>query len=461
MSSDSVGHFRAPPPVEPPEEEGRQGPLVSRNLLGLTAVQFLTVLNDNGYRWLVVPIGYVVLGEEHKGLILALGLACFVVPYLVLVAPAAYLADHFPKRTVISACMLLQALIVAMGFVAILNTSAFWVFSALTLMGAQGALLNPAKGGTIPETIVAKDISAANGILGLAMVAGALIGTLLGNELYVVTAPVGKTRWGISAATLIGVALAGWAASLLITKCKAADPGRPAPTHLFAQTWRDMTVLKSDRGLLGAASASAFFWFLAALAQVNVYLLGTTSLQISQAAVGPLMGMLALGVAVGSPLAGAWSAGKVELGLVPIAAAGMAVTSVLMFVVSLMASQGDSWAYYWGCLCLFFMGVSAGLYDVPLMSYLQYNSPAKSLGQVLASSNFLSFSAMLLASGVFWLLRSVMEDSAGAIFLVAGLLTTVVFLVALAAVPRQTLRTILRPLRWLGSTVSRSTTGRH
>jgi acyl-[acyl-carrier-protein]-phospholipid O-acyltransferase/long-chain-fatty-acid--[acyl-carrier-protein] ligase len=119
---------------------------------------------------------------------------------------------------------------------------------------------------------------------------------------------------------------------------------------------------------------SAYFWFLAALAQVNVYLLATTALHISQEAVGPLLAALAFGVAVGSVVAGIWSAGKIEPGLTPIGAAGLVATSVMMFVVASPASSGSRNEYFWSCFYLFLMGVSSGLFDVPLQSYLQYTA---------------------------------------------------------------------------------------
>ena len=80
-----------------------RGGLASRSFLGLLATQFLVVLNDNMFRWLVVPIGKELLGPEHADRALSLGLACFVLPYIFLAAPAGYLADRFSKRTVISA----------------------------------------------------------------------------------------------------------------------------------------------------------------------------------------------------------------------------------------------------------------------------------------------------------------------------------------------------------------------
>lgn len=416
--------------------------LRSASFIGLSSVQFLTVLNDNSYRWLVVPIGYQLVGPQHKGLILTLGLAGFVIPYILLVAPAAYLADRFSKRRVIAGCMLLQAVILVLGIGAILMENVVLVFSALTLMGAQGALLSPSRAGTIPETVYPDKISRANGVIGMATVLAAVVGSVLGNTLFLWTAPLGKTHWWLSALILIGISLLGWAVSLLILKQEPADPARPLPRHLFSETRRDLDALRSDRGLMAAASASAFFWFLAALAQVNVYLLGTTILDISQEEVGYLLAILALGVAVGSIVAGLWSGVSIEPGIVPFGAAAITLSSFMLYV-STRASAGHS-DYYEVLSYLFLMGFGSGLYEVPLQSYLQYNSEASIRGRVLAASNFLAFSAMLVAALIFWVARSIMGESASIIYLVGGLITLVVTTIIIWVIPRQMKRALFR-----------------
>ncbi len=419
---------------------GRKG-LRSTSFIGLSSVQFLTVLNDNSYRWLVVPIGYQLVGAQHKGLILTLGLAGFVIPYILLVAPAAYLADRFSKRRVIAGCMLLQAVILVLGIGAILMENVVLVFSTLTLMGAQGALLSPSRAGTIPETVYADKISRANGVIGMATVLAAVAGSVLGNTLYLWTAPLGKNRWWLSAVILIGISLLGWAVSLLILKQEPADPSRPLPKHLFAETRRDLDALRSDRGLMAAASASAFFWFLAALAQVNVYLLGTTILDITQEEVGYLLAILAFGVAVGSIVAGLWSGGSIEPGIVPVGAAAITLSSFMLYVTTRGGGHAD---YYAVLFYLFLMGFGSGLYEVPLQSYLQYNSEVAIRGRVLAASNFLAFSAMLVAALIFWVARSIMGESASIIYLMGGLITVVVTAVLIWAIPRQLKRALLR-----------------
>nr|MCU0977723.1 hypothetical protein [Pirellulaceae bacterium] len=78
--------------------------LLSASFGGLVLTQLLTAVNDNAFRWLAIGLGKHALeqsgDEEHIGLVLMAGTACFVLPYLILAAPAGYLADRFSKRSV-------------------------------------------------------------------------------------------------------------------------------------------------------------------------------------------------------------------------------------------------------------------------------------------------------------------------------------------------------------------------
>src|SRR5947209_2154916 len=85
--------------------------LRSAGFLGLLATQFLTATNDNIFRWLVIGIGKQHVPESQHASILTAGTVCLVLPYLLLAAPAGYLADRFPKRTVIVGCKLAEIVI--------------------------------------------------------------------------------------------------------------------------------------------------------------------------------------------------------------------------------------------------------------------------------------------------------------------------------------------------------------
>ena len=104
------------------------------------------------------------------------------------------------------------------------------------------------------------------------------------------------------------------------------------------------------------------------------------------------------------------------------------------------------------CGLLFLLGGSAGLFDVPLESYLQHRSPAASRGAVLAASNFLTFSGMLLAALIYYLLRAPVRGdvplfSARQIFFLAGLATLPVFLYIVWLIPQASIRFLV----WLAS----------
>jgi acyl-[acyl-carrier-protein]-phospholipid O-acyltransferase/long-chain-fatty-acid--[acyl-carrier-protein] ligase len=330
-----------------------------------------------------------------------------------------------------SACLLLQAVILIAGVGAILLGSVSGMFGTLAVMGVQGALLSPAKGGAIPESVFEGRVSAANGICGLAAVAAAVVGTVTGNELYVLSRPHGSAHWLVYAAVMIGAALLGWVATRFVAHHPAADPKRPFPRNPFKDTLGDLQRLWKDRRLFGVACASCYFWFLASLVQVNVYLFGNTDLHVRAALVGPLLGLLALGASVGAVAAGALSRGRVRLELTPASALGMAVSGILLDVIP--ARLGPQSAYVASGILLFTMGFAAGFYDVPLQSYLQTKSRLEERGRILATSTSMAFLSMLIASGIFWLLRHAFHLSAGGIFMAVGIVTLPISIVLFAS----------------------------
>ncbi|MCH5374450.1 MAG: MFS transporter, partial [Planctomycetes bacterium] len=437
------------------------GGLLSRSFLALLVTQFLVALNDNMFRWLIVPIGKDMIGQDRA---LALGAALFLLPFLIFTAPAGYLADRFSKRRVIVGCKVAEIVIMAMGIVAICSGSIQFMLAVLFLMGAQSAIFSPSKYGSIPEIVRHDRISAANGWVGMTTMFAVIFGTVAGGYLYAwttlptatipgaVTLHSGQYRWWISASALIGVAVVGWVASLFIERLAPANPSRPVPWNPAAQTYRDLSALFANRPLLLAALGSVFFWSMGALAQMNIDKFARPELVVDQEYVGYLLAILTLGMGIGCVLAGFWSRGRVDVGLVPIGAAGIAVALMLLTTVPRGNGQPFSEPYLWACLWLFGLGLAAGLYDIPLLAFLQDRAPAESRGRVLAAYNFLAFSGMFLTSGLFSLLTGPLGLSARQIFLFAGVATlgVVAFLVYLIPLPlvrvlvRATFRTLYR-----------------
>jgi acyl-[acyl-carrier-protein]-phospholipid O-acyltransferase/long-chain-fatty-acid--[acyl-carrier-protein] ligase len=388
--------------------ESGSGGLKSASFLGLAFTQLLTAINDNIFRWLVIGIGKDAVDPSQYGNVLMAGTACFVLPYLLLAAPAGYLADRFRKRSVIVGCKVAEVVIMGLGVLAILLGSLVLLFVVVAMMGAQSALFAPAKLGSIPEMLPEKQISAANGIFGLMTVVATLIGMVAGNFLKDATGFLGQERLWMSAATLLGVALVGLLCSLLIRPLRAANPQRSIPWDAPLQTFRDLRMLAANRALFRIALGMVFFWSVGAMGQLNIDQLAYEGGALSEADKVPLLVSLIVGVGLGSVLAGIWSAGRVELGILPLGAGGMALAGVLLFTVpSTIFSDGSlpTLGCIWACLLLLVLGLSAGLFDVPLESYMQFRSPVRQRGSILAASNFMTFGGILLAAGLFSILR--------------------------------------------------------
>src|SRR6185295_6145714 len=114
-------------------------------------------------------------------------------------------------------------------------------------------------------------------------------------------------------------------------------------------------------------------------------------------------------------------------------------------------SGGYTLSYFAACLFLLLLGVSSGLFDVPLASYMQDRSPPEHRGSILAASNFLTFGGMLIAAVGYWLLRRPVDGqvffSSREIFLLCGFATLPVFIYIILLIPQATIKF----LAWLAT----------
>lgn len=437
-----------------PEGEEDRVALTSVSFIGLLLTQFLVAWNDNMFRWLIVPVGQRIAGEGSEATILAAGLACFVLPYVLLAAPAGWLADRFSKRNVIVGCKFAEIVIMALGLGTILWGNLYAMFAVVALMGAQSALFSPAKLGAIPELVRSDRISAANGVFGLTTVVAIVGGTVAGGWLFTQTTiegmGPGRYRWWISAAALLGVASVGWIASLLIRRLRPANPGQPFPLDAPVHTGRDLANLFSHKPLFLAALGSAFFWWLGSLAQVNIDLFGKKVLYIEQDQISILLGLMTLGVGVGSVLAGFLSRGRIELGMVPFGAAIIAGAAVLLSTISGGTENNPAMGgFYLSCVWLVTMGIGGGIFEIPLQAFLQHRSPEKTRGSIMAAYNFMVFGGMLAVAGLFYLLGTVFRLSPKYIFLIAGVVTLPIGVIIVRKLAYDTTRFVAETLKSL------------
>ena len=416
--------------------------LKSRSFISYLVMGFLTAVNDNMFRWLVVPIAKFRINaveglskaeiEANESMVLALGLGSFILPSIVFAPWSGWVADRFSKRSSTIWLKVTEAVIMLLGVIAIGMGSLPAMFIILFLTGAQSALLSTAKFGIIPEIVSREKLSAANGVAGLVTLVAVIVGTIAGNALYAMTQPDGISGLWISAVVLLGVSVIGIVASLMIARVTPANPGIRFPFNPIKNSWRDIKLVMADKPILRVTLGIAFFWSLAALAQLNIDTFVINNLNMGQSTVGQYLAVLSLGVGIGSLLAGVWSGGRVELGMVPLGTMLMALACVIAYFSS------ESWWIF--AIALGMIGVGGGLFNVPLNAYLQDRSPRESLGAILAAVNQITSIGVLLISFAFPLLRNSFNCSADQIFLIAGLGTLPILFYVLWLIPQASIR---------------------
>ena len=415
--------------------------LMSSSFVGYLLMTFLTAVNDSMFRWMIVPIGISRFREDFgwtekdaEAVVLPLGLGCFMLPFVVFAPWAGWAADRFSKRSSIIWLKVAEILLMTAGIWAIHAAHVPSMFAILFLIGIQAAFIGTSKLGIIPELVKRSDISAANGLSGLATFVAVIVGTVAGYALADLTQVSYVLGLSLSATAVIGSAVLGTVGAIAMMRVPAASPSVKFQWNLVTDSWRDIKLVMGDRAILRVTLGIVFFWCLASMAQMNIAVFVKSELadDITKANPGPFMAMLVIGVGIGSLLAGWWSNGRVELGMVPFGTMLMGLACILLyFTIDSPVMTGAM---------LVVIGLGGGLFNVPLQAYIQERSPHDRLGAILTAGQQLAAIGMLFVSGLFWVLQSPLKMSASQIFLVSGLGIIPVVVYVLWVLPQATIR---------------------
>src|SRR5438874_3216756 len=370
--------------------------LHSRTFIGLLLAQFLAAFNDQAIHAsaMFFAIHRQTLSEANA---ISLMLILFYAPWALFCTIAGYLADRYSKRQSLVFWKFAEIgiTLVALAGFWLGSVQQHWfgpvlVLSTVFLMGTHSAFFVPAKYGAMPQILQPHLLSKGNGWLESLSFLAVILGTVTGGVLSHWFRDQ-EYRIGI---ILVALAVVGAVASLLIQQMPAANPTRPFPTNLFKPLFINLRTLLRSRPLALAVLAIAFFTFMVAFMRGTMYMHGETrNPRWTELHTSIIVGVVALGVGLGSPLAGFLSEGKVELGLVPLGAVGMIISLVLV------AFTLDNETALVGCLVA--IGFFTGFYIVPLFTLLQHRAPKKSKGDLLASSNFINVVGAITASLLF------------------------------------------------------------
>ena len=389
----------------------------------LNATQFLGALNDNVFRYLLVFLIITLHGSGSAAKAGAIGMALLAAPFLLFSAAAGILADRISKRTIVIVAKLVEVAAMLTGCLAFYFQAEWMLFGILFFMATQSAFFGPAKYGIIPELVPRERLSQANAWLQAMTHRAILLGTVAVPLLSRAT----HENYFHASLVCVGIAILGVLVSLPIQRTPAAGVSRHASWFFLRDIGRTLGSIRHDRYLLMAVVASAYFTLLGAFMQINLIPYALEELGLSKEAGTYLFLLAAVGIGLGAMWAGRLSGRNVELGVVPLGALGLTCGA--------LALGGGSHDLASVCVAVLVMGLSAGLFVVPLDAWIQWRAPRERLGEVLAAASFLSWVGVLLAAGLVHVMANVAGLTPRHGFMLMGVLTLCLTVATLWVLP--------------------------
>ncbi len=388
---------------------------------------FFGVFNDNAFRLVTVLAAIGAAGSYSSDTaFMSLITIIYVLPFIVFPPLTGYLSDRFRKRQIMVSAKIAELAIMALGAVCLYYIGRWGplpLVGVLLLMASQSAFFSPAYYGALPEVFHERDISRANGWVGMGVYLAIITGSIAG----VVLLGLFESKYfcGILFSVL---SLFGLIAALRIRPKHAASRDSSWDWNVFKKYVEGIKLVAGNRPILVAVLGEAFFLAMGAALQMMLLVFPKHDLGVDlEEDLGVFLLVAAAGMGLGCWLAGKMSRGKVELGLVPF---GSLLLVVFIILVPLFPGPRVTFdllekthVIYPQCLALLFMlGVGGGLFVIPMRSYIQYRSDPKTRGLLLANANLISFAATLLAGFAMFFLTSGTDVSGPES---AGLISTV------------------------------------
>ncbi len=434
------------PPQQPIEKAWR------RSFWALILTQFQGAFSANVLRYL---LSFMVLGmalnDARRDALVSLITLLFFIPLVLFSMAGGFFADRFSKRQITIATKIIEIAAMALAVVALsapqkadlAQVTELWqhpgllfthfplALVVLFIVAMQAALFGPSKYGLLPELLPEKWLSWGNGVIELGTFLAIISGAMAAGWFAQIFAGH-EPRAGI---VLVVLAVLGLLSSLGIAKVPAAAPQKKFRANFVAELWTQIQLMRPDRTLWLAVLGNTYFWFLGPLFLQTVLVYGNNTLHLSPSKIALLDAALALGIGVGSLLAGYLSDNKIEYGLIPLGSLGMTVMAILM--------GASPHTFISATVVLAGLGIFAGFFAVPVNALIQHLPATDKKGGVIAAANLLSFIAGAAASGVYFLLTRYGHLNARGVFLASAVFTLAGTIYVLYLLPQWFLRLLL------------------
>lgn len=410
--------------------------LRERRFLPLFITQFFGAFNDNAYKLAMLTlISYSLTHSQAQSeYYQAMAGGLFIIPFFLFSATAGQLTDKYDKALIARLCKVFELFLMLLGGVAFYSQSIFLMMSILTGMGIHSAFFGPMKYAILPDHLPKRSLLAATGLVEASTFIAILLGTTFG------TMTIGDHQGIPYLAIIITITAAflGLIASLFIP---------PAPSYLedlkvdywvFQSTF-DMLrqAHRSPRILLSILTIS-WFWLVGAIILTKLpdythYVLGA-----NPSIFALFLALFSVGIALGSLMINALQRGRITLRWVPLCMILFSIFTFDLYLASPDARNTESlidflnfftWVSHWRITVdLFLLSFCAGLFTVPLYTFIQIASEPEHRARTIAANNIYNALFMVLGTLVVMILIK-LSCSIPQVFFVLSILNAIVALI--------------------------------
>ena len=372
--------------------------------------------------------------------------AMILLPFILLFSPSGYLSDKYAKTKVIR-CAALSSIVLALLITLSYAQGWFMVSFGLTfILAIQSAIYSPAKYGLIKELVGTDYLGRANGIVQAITIVAILLSSIIFSIIFEKLYGSSNTPHEI----LPNLVPIGWmlvvltiSESFLAFKLPIFEP-KKSEAKFEAKRYFNLDylktnihIVKANRSIWLSIFGLGIFW---GVGQVLVAAFPAhykmTTGDENAIVIQSILAVSAIGIMLGSIVAGRASKLHIELGIVPLGAVGIFGALVTFAFSTNVITMG---------LSSILFGFFGGLFIVPLNASIQFFAKESQMGTILAGNNFIQNIIMVL-----FLLTSIAFVEVGfsstALFLFAAIVTLLGSLYAMSELPNLFARILLLPL---------------
>ncbi len=398
--------------------------------LPIFSTQFLGALNDNVFKNAIAILIAFSLAKQigaNGTILVTIASGIFILPFFLFSATAGQLADKFEKSMLIRRIKFIEIIIMCVASLGFYFMSVPILLTVLFFMGMQSALFGPLKYSILPQLLSEDEMIGGNGMIQMGTYLAILSGTVIGGVLIIMNPNGGL----YVSALIILLAAAGWVASFFIPKALAPDPSLRINWNFFSETIKIIKFSRENRIVFWAVISISWFWFYGATFLSLIFTYTPDILNADEKIATIILTAFSIGVGAGSLLCEKLSYKHINLGLVPIGAIGLTLFAIDLSFISLpdirltegellSASMFLQYLSHWHVLIDFGMiGLSGGLYIVPLYATMQQKSNPRHRSRIIAANNIINALFMVVSAISIILLTKAGADIPHIFFIIA------------------------------------------